>query len=175
MTEIYTIGHSNRKLEDFLRLLTSYNIDIVVDVRRWPKSSKYPHFNKENLTQELQKAGIQYLWFEVLGGYRKFGKDVNDIKIANCFKSEGFRAYATYMVTSESVKGALNQISSIAKETRIAIMCAEALPWNCHRKIISDWFVSKGFRVLHIINEGKTVEHKLSSCAVIDNSELRYV
>jgi len=88
--EIFTIGHSNRSIEEFLRLLSLYKIKILVDVRRWPMSNKFPHFNSENLSRSLSSIGLKYIWMENLGGYRKFGKDIEDFGIAKYFKSEGF-------------------------------------------------------------------------------------
>ncbi|AOL15410.1 hypothetical protein BFU36_00175 [Sulfolobus sp. A20] len=167
---LYTVGHSNRTLDELIELLLEYKIGLLVDVRRWPKSRKFPHFNKEN----LEKQPIEYIWLEELGGYRKFGKDVNDLGIAKCFQSEGFRAYATYITTSEKAKNALDNLLKLASTRNVAIMCAERLPWNCHRKIISDWFYAKGFKVIHIIDKEHIIEHKLSKCASIRDNQLIY-
>ncbi|WP_338598420.1 DUF488 family protein [Sulfolobus tengchongensis] len=169
---MYTIGHSNRSLEDFLFLLKRYKIEVLIDVRRWPRSSKYPHFNRENLMIELEKEGVEYLWKEELGGYRKFRKDVEDRGIGKCFESEGFRAYATYILENDKAISALKEIEKINKVK--AIMCAEKLPWNCHRKIISDWYLAKGYEVIHIIENENTIRHKLSKCAMIVDNRLYY-
>ncbi|ACP49603.1 protein of unknown function DUF1130 [Sulfolobus islandicus Y.N.15.51] len=169
---LFTIGHSNRSLEDFMEILRKYNVEILIDVRRWPKSSRYPHFNKENLKKALEQSGIEYLWKEQLGGYRKIGKDVEDIDIGKCFKSEGFRAYAIYILTNERVMEALEDIRRINKIKMI--MCSEKFPWNCHRKIISDWFLTRGDEVVHLIEKESTIKHKLTTCAEIVKNNLNY-
>ncbi|ACP34529.1 protein of unknown function DUF1130 [Sulfolobus islandicus Y.G.57.14] len=169
---LFTIGHSNRSLEDFMEILRKYNVEILIDVRRWPKSSRYPHFNKENLKKALEQSGIEYLWKEQLGGYRKIGKDVEDIDIGKCFKSEGFRAYAIYILTNERVMEALEDIRRINKIKMI--MCSEKFPWNCHRKIISDWFLARGDEVVHLIEKESTIKHKLTTCAEIVKNNLNY-
>ncbi|ACP37242.1 DUF488 domain-containing protein [Saccharolobus islandicus] len=169
---LFTIGHSNRSLEDFMEILRKYNVEILIDVRRWPKSSRYPHFNKENLKKALEQSGIEYLWKEQLGGYRKIGKDVEDIDIGKCFKSEGFRAYAIYILTNERVMEALEDIRRINKIK--VIMCSEKFPWNCHRKIISDWFLARGDEVVHLIEKESTIKHKLTTCAEIVKNNLNY-
>ncbi|QXJ35403.1 DUF488 domain-containing protein [Saccharolobus shibatae] len=169
---LLTIGHSNRSLEDFIEILKKYNVEILIDVRRWPKSSRYPHFNKENLKKALEQSGIEYLWKEQLGGYRKIGKDVEDIVIGKCFKSEGFRAYAIYILTNERAMETLEEVRGINKIK--VIMCAEKFPWNCHRKIISDWFFARGDEVLHIIDKESTIKHKLTTCAEIVKNNLNY-
>jgi uncharacterized protein (DUF488 family) len=163
--EIFTIGHSNRSIEEFLSLLSLYKIEILVDVRRWPMSNKFPHFNSENLSRSLSSIGLKYIWMEDLGGYRKFGKDVEDFGIAKYFKSEGFRAYATYVVKSEKARNALRELLNLAKNKITCIMCSEMIPYFCHRKIISDILSQKGYVVKHIISEKKFLIHKLSEWA----------
>ncbi|QGA53705.1 DUF488 family protein [Sulfolobus sp. E5-1-F] len=169
---LLTIGHSNRSLDEFIEILKKFNVEILIDVRRWPKSSRYPHFNKENLKTSLEENGIKYLWKEQLGGYRKIGKDVENIDIGKCFKSEGFRAYAIYILTNEKAIETLEEIRRINKIK--VIMCAEKSPWNCHRKIISDWFLAKGDEVVHIIDRENTIKHKLTICAEIVENNLHY-
>lgn len=169
------MGHSNRSLEDFLEIISSYKIEIIIDVRRWPASLKYPYFNSKILSSTLLNRKIRYEWIEELSGYRKFGKDVEDLGLASCFRSKGFRAYATYILRSGKAKSALNKILDLSEKNTIAIMCAEKLPWRCHRKIISDWLVAKRNKVIHIIEKDTTVLHKLSDCAFVDNGELNYL
>ncbi|QIW23609.1 DUF488 domain-containing protein [Sulfolobus sp. S-194] len=172
--KIYTIGHSNRSIGEFLEILKVFKIQVLVDIRRWPKSRKYPHFNYESLRDTLLGYGIEYVWEKRLGGYRKFGKDVKDEGLGKCFKSEGFRAYSTYILRSKEAKEALEIIDEMAKKKTVVIMCAEILPWNCHRKIVSDWFMVKGYEVIHIINLNNTIKHKLTACADISNGNLTY-
>lgn len=174
MNIMYTIGHSNRSFDEFISILKYYSIKIVIDVRRWPSSKKYPHFNLEYLVNNLPKFEIDYVWIEDLGGYRKFNIDVPDYGIAKCFESEGFRAYATYITKREDVKKWLKFIEEIAKACTVVLMCSEKYPWYCHRKILSDYFIAKGFKIIHIIDKNYVIEHKLSKCAKIINNELIY-
>ncbi|MEM1832113.1 MAG: DUF488 family protein [Desulfurococcaceae archaeon] len=175
MKVVYTIGYGGRSIVDFAELLKYFEIEVVVDVRRWNKSIKFPVFSGSNLRTELGRKNIQYIWIPHLGGYRKFGVDVEDVGIASCFKSEGFRAYATYITRCGNVKPYLDKLVEIADRKKVAIMCSEKYPWFCHRKILSDYMVARGFKVLHIIEQNYVVEHELSKCAVIENNELKYI
>ncbi|MEM0438727.1 MAG: DUF488 family protein [Sulfolobales archaeon] len=172
--KILTIGHSNRSLDDLIAILREFGVEILIDVRRWPKSRKHPHFSRENLEKILPSRGISYIWEEALGGYRRFGRDIEDHGIGKCFESEGFRAYANYILKNREAGEALERILRLAGEKLVAIMCAEKLPWNCHRKIISDWLVSKGYSVIHILDRDHVIEHRLTSCAEVINGTLNY-
>ena len=172
---VYTVGHSSRGLDELLSLLEHLGIEFIVDVRRWPTSRKYPHFNRRSLEEALSKRRIMYAWMPELGGYRRFGVEVEDIGIARCFESEGFRAYATYILTSPEAKEALERLERLARRHRVAVMCSERIPWRCHRKIISDWLLSRGFRVVHIIDRERLVDHKPTRCADIKEGKLRYL
>ena len=138
---IYTIGHSNRKLADFIKLLKQYSIEFLIDVRRFPTSKKYPWFMKENLKVNLEAIGIKYIWLgKLLGGYRSGG-------------------YLKYMET-EDFKNGVNTLVKLASKYRIAIMCSEKLWFKCHRKFISDILKNLGFKVIHIIDPKREYEHK---------------
>ncbi len=142
---VYTIGHSNRSIDEFIRLIKYYNIKTVVDVRRFPSSKKYPHFEKNNLAQALQKENISYVWLgNELGGFRKGG-------------------YVSYTSTEEYMKGIseLEKIINKISEGFVAIMCAEKFWFKCHRRFISNTLAHKGYTVLHILDFNKTYEHKL--------------
>jgi len=153
---IFTIGHSNREIDEFLNLLSKNRIKLVVDIRRFP-TSKFPHFRGENLKLHLQCNGIEYQWMKELGGYRK--KIIDDSpNIA--IKSQGFRNYADYMLTSE-FESAIKKLESTALKKRTAIMCAERLYWRCHRKFISDFLSVRGWLVMHIMDD-RVVEHRVS-------------
>jgi len=165
---IFTIGHSNRKAEEFVELLIRNEIEILTDVRRFP-TSKFPHFKGEYLRQILSESGIEYYWFPTLGGYRK---KIMDDSPNKAIKSEGFRNYADYMLTEE-FKTAIEELQEIAVLRPSAIMCAEKLYWRCHRKFISDYLAMKGWKVIHILNDRK-VEHKISKEARIVNGRLIY-
>ena len=141
--KVFTIGHSNRNMNEFIEILLKYKIKALVDVRRFPKSTRYPHFNKEVLEQALQKIGIKYIWMgENLGGYRNGG-------------------YEEYMKT-EKYLGGINELIEIIGNSPgpIAIMCSERLWFKCHRKFIADTLVEKGYEVIHIIDKDKIQIHK---------------
>lgn len=138
---VYTVGHGNRSLEELLRLLERYSVQTVVDVRRWPKSSKYPHFNAEELSRALERAGVEYVWLgEELGGYREGG-------------------YERHMETDEFRRG-LRRLEELAERGAVAVLCAERLWFRCHRRFIADALVRDGFRVVHIVEEGRVYEHR---------------
>jgi len=151
--KIFTLGHSTRSLEEFLEILKSFKIELVIDVRRFPSSKKFPHFNKENLEKELRKEKIEYLHFPELGGYRKEGYE-------NFSKSEEF---------SEGVK----KFVEIAKEKRVAVLCSELFWWRCHRRYIANALAEKGFEVIHIFDKEKTQEHKLKEKEIEEKMKLR--
>ncbi len=172
---VYTIGHSSRSLDELLELLLGHGVQVVVDVRRWPRSRRNPQYNMEELRGRLSESGIEYIWLgSELGGYRKLGVDAPDTGAGKCFKSEGFRAYAIYITTSTAAQEALERLAELAGSKLVAIMCSERLPWRCHRKIISDWLIARGFRVLHIIDREHVVEHKLTKCAEVVDGKLVY-
>ena len=139
--KIYTIGHSNRKLDEFLKVLKRFEVKLVVDVRRFPSSKKFPWFNKENLEKELKKEGILYLHFSELGGYRK----------------EGYEKFARSKEFEESVK----KLLGIINEKNAVIMCTELLWWRCHRRYIANFLTKLGHKVIHIFDERRSYEHKL--------------
>lgn len=172
---VYTIGYGSRELSELLNLLVQYGVELVVDVRRWTKSKRRPEFSSENLKAALEARGLGYAWIPELGGYRKFGVDVEDYDIAQCFESEGFRAYATYITRNPAAKPYLEKLVELAKARTVALFCREAVPWLCHRKILSDYLVARGFRVVHILDKDRVVEHKLSKCAVVEQGELKYL
>ncbi len=171
MRVIYTIGHSNRSINEFMDILKTFGIEVLFDVRRFPTSRKYPHFTKENLERALRNIGIEYYWMKEMGGYRGHVEGAEKYK---CFRAEGYRNYAAWMETN-TWKEAFRRIVSIARRKRSVIMCAERIPWRCHRKLISDALLAAGFRVIHIIEADKTYEHKYTKCARIVNGRLTYV
>jgi len=175
LKRVYTIGHSNRSLGEFIALLEGHGIQVVYDVRSFPTSRIVPHFSKSRLSESLRKMGIRYIWDRRLGGYRRFGRDVEDHGIATCFKSQGFRAYATYLVMNQEARHAGEELAAIAEKHLTAIMCRERIPWRCHRKILSDLMLAKGFQVIHIIDERWKAVHKLSRCARVIGGKLTYI
>jgi len=161
---IFTIGHSNRSWEDFAALLTEFGIDAVVDVRRYPTSRKFPHFNREAMRRALLEMGIEYHWFESLGG-RRHGAANADSPNAG-LSSPAFRNYADYMLT-ENFTHAVDKLLEIANRKRTAVMCAERFYWRCHRRLLCDYLTSRGIEVVHIIDSGNSRPHKLTPNAVL--------
>jgi uncharacterized protein (DUF488 family) len=151
---IHTIGHSTRSIDQFIDLLAEHCIALLIDVRRWPMSKRYPHFNREALSASLQAKSIGYNWRQDLGGFRK--AEPNSPNTA--WHVATFRAYADFMLTEEFAKIAA-EIETLAGAQRIALMCAEAVPWRCHRQLLADAFLVRGWPVLHIMDDG-CHEHK---------------
>src|SRR5262245_26718941 len=149
--QLFTIGHSNQPLDRFLTLLARHRIKVLVDIRRFPGSKKFPHFNQNNLAAALQEAGIAYRWLEVLGGRRHGAKSDSSLNMG--LQNQGFRNYADYMLTEEFHHGVETSLK-IGGRKRAAIMCAEALFWRCHRRLVSDFLVANGVTVQHIMPTG---------------------
>jgi uncharacterized protein (DUF488 family) len=166
---IYTIGHSTRTLNDFICMLQSFQIKILVDIRSLPGSRKFPQFNKENLQISLKENGIEYLHFAELGGRRKVKKDSKN----NRWNNDSFKGYADYMETQE-FELAIVKLEQIAIEKKTAYMCSEAVWWRCHRSMVSDYLKAKNWEVMHIIGIGKFQEHSFTSPARIVNGKLSY-
>ena len=154
---LYTIGHSTRELGEFLQLLQHHGIDRVVDVRRYPGSRRHPHFGSDNLRISLAEAGTAYRHAADLGGRRRAAGD----SVHLFWRSDSFRAYADYMDTP-AFRAALATLLDEAATEPTAIMCAEALPWRCHRNLISDAVVALGLRVEHILDPGPPHPHVLN-------------
>jgi uncharacterized protein (DUF488 family) len=169
-TNLFTVGHSNHPLDRFLTLLAQHGVEALVDIRRFPGSRKHPHFNGDGLAAALQKSGVEYHWLEVLGGRRRKQQDESpNLGLQN----EGFRNYAGYMLTGEFREG-VEQLLAIARQKRTAIMCAEGLFWQCHRRLVSDFLLANGVTVQHIMPAGELRPHTLTSGAVIDKGRVTY-
>lgn len=166
---LWTIGHSTRAIDEFLELLSSYHIGALVDVRSFPGSRRYPHFNRENLAASLTAAGIEYIHMPELGGRRKAKPD----SLNMTWRNESFRGYADYMATEAFHEG-IERLKALARTRRTAIMCSEAVWWRCHRSLISDYLKADGARVLHILAFGKSEEHPFTSAAQLVNGKLSY-
>src|SRR5262249_36495541 len=139
---IWTIGHSTRSIDEFIEALASQSIQVVVDVRSFPSSRRFPHFNKRELSNSLESASIEYLHLPELGGRRRARKDSHN----TAWQNESFRGYADYMETKGFREG-IERLLSGARTKRVAIMCAEAVWWRCHRSMISDYLKAKGVEV----------------------------
>jgi len=168
----FTVGHSNRSLSEFISLLKRCNIEILIDVRRWPTSKKYPQFNYDVLKERLKREGIRYLWLgKELGGYRRNG--LGEKSPNKAWSSLGFRNYADHTL-SEEFRSGIDRILKYAARWNVAYMCAEKFYWRCHRRIISDYLVAMGHRVTHIIDLEETRKHKLTRFARIVDGKLIY-
>jgi len=166
---LWTIGHSTKPIDEFLALLKAHGIQQLIDVRTVPRSRHNPQFNTDTLSNSLVNESLLYLHMPTLGGLRKPKKD----SINSGWRNESFRGYADYMQTEEFHE-ALARLMTIAGERKAAIMCAEAVPWRCHRSLIADALVTRGWEVRHIMSETKADRHQLASFAAVENGELRY-
>lgn len=157
---LYTIGHSTRELSEFLALLDAHRIERLVDVRRYPGSRRHPHFGSEALRLTLAEHGIAYRHAVDLGGRRRASPDSPN----RYWRNDSFRAYADYMSTPE-FRAALDVVIAEAEQARTVVMCAEAVPWRCHRNLIADGAVGRGLSVAHIIGPGPVQPHSLPDAA----------
>ncbi len=170
MTTFYTIGHSTRSLAELIEALRAHGIRNLVDIRAFPASRRLPHFNRENLEVELPNAGIAYFWEPRMGGRRKrITKESRNTAI----RSDSFRNYADYMLTPEFQQAAAG-VKKLAEEARTAYMCAEKLYFQCHRMMVSDYYVAHGDEVLHIVDTSPPKPHALMKEANLVNGELIY-
>jgi uncharacterized protein (DUF488 family) len=167
---MWTIGHSTRAIDDFISLLEENEIKLLVDVRAWPGSKRYPQFNKDTLAESLNAHGIRYEHFPELGGKRKSKPDSRN----TAWRNASFRGYADYMETEQFQKGIERLLEVAAEAGPIAIMCAEAVWWRCHRSLVADYLKARGVEVLHILGANKVGPHPYTSAARIVNGELSY-
>ncbi|HET7674455.1 MAG TPA: DUF488 domain-containing protein [Gammaproteobacteria bacterium] len=166
---VFTIGHSTRSLEAFIGLLAAHNVECLMDVRTVPRSRRNPQFNRESLPSALSAAGVGYVHESALGGLRKTRADSPNTG----WRNASFRGYADYMQTPEFAQG-VARLVEIAARKRTAIMCAEAVPWRCHRSLIADALVVRGIAVEHILSGERTMPHTLTGFAVVENERIRY-
>lgn len=171
MAVIYTIGHSTREGEELRRLLRRAGVELLVDVRRWPTSRRHPQFQREELEASLAEAGIGYRHAEALGGMRG---DPDPGSPNDGWRSEGFQAYADHL-DSDDGREAMDRLESWASDRTVAVMCAEIVPWRCHRQIVADHLVARGHRVRHIVDADQVDEHDLREMArVTDGGRVVY-
>lgn len=167
--EVWTIGHSTRSIEQFIGLLKAFDIGLLADVRHYPGSRKFPHFNMDVLEVALKQNDLDYVHLPGLGGRRRPLKD----SVNTAWRHAAFRGYADHMATSE-FKQSLEQLERLASKQRTAYMCSEAVWWSCHRSLISDVLKSKQWKVWHIMDAGKATEHPYTKPARIVDGVLRY-
>lgn len=166
MTTLYTIGHSTHTIEEFKAILQAYNITHIIDIRSIPKSRHVPWFNEHKLKAALKIINITYIHLAGLGGLRHTNKD----SINQGWRNKSFRGYADYMQTPEFFYALKTLNEFLGKKKKVAIMCAEAVPWRCHRSLVADAEVIRGVNVLHIMSLTSTKAHSLTSFAVINRS-----
>ena len=159
---IYTIGHSTHPIDEFLEILHAYSIRKLVDIRTIPRSAHNPQFEQTNLEPALKDGKIAYLHMPALGGLRHTARESPNTG----WRNKSFRGFADYMQTPQ-FQQAIDELIDIGKKAPVAIMCAEAVPWRCHRSLISDAAVAKGVAVFHIMDAGAD-EHRLTSFGRID-------
>jgi uncharacterized protein (DUF488 family) len=160
---LFTIGHSTRTLAEFCAMLEAAHVDCIADVRRFPRSRRHPHFNGDALAASLSTRGIAYRHFEALGGRRQ-GRGA--LSPHTLWREEMFRNYADHAETPE-FRAALSSLLDLAAQRRVAILCAEAVWWRCHRRIVADYCIAAGARVTHILDKDKLVPAQLTSGAQI--------
>lgn len=166
---LVTLGHSNHSIVEFNRILAGHQVELVADVRTVPKSRHNPQFNRDSLPASLAAIGIGYHHIPALGGLRHPRKDSRNTG----WRNNSFRGYADYMQTPD-FEGGLEELLSLAENRKAAIMCAEAVPWRCHRSMIADALTARGIEVRHIMSATRADPHKLTSFARIDGARVTY-
>ena len=165
---VHTIGHSTRTIGVLIDLLKAHQIELVVDVRRWPASRRLPHFNRESLQAALKPDQIDYVWRSDLGGFRKPAADSPN----TAWRVGTFRAYADFML-SPAFQRIMSEVEELAATQRIALLCAEAVPWRCHRQLLADALFARNWTVRHIMDNG-CHEHKLPAFAHLSGKQIYY-
>jgi uncharacterized protein (DUF488 family) len=166
---IFTIGHSTRSVDDIVAMLREHGVTTLVDIRTIPRSGFNPQFNKDPLAADLGRSGIEYVYMGKLGGLRKPNKESPN----SGWRNASFRGYADYMGTDEFT-GALNQLVELARKSTTAIMCAEAVPWRCHRSLVGDALSVQGIAVVDIMGLGKVTPHRMTPFVHVENKTLTY-
>jgi uncharacterized protein (DUF488 family) len=169
VTTVYTIGHSTRSLDEFIAILKSFRIELLCDIRTIPKSKRNPQFGGEMLREALEQHGIEYVHLKALGGLRYAHKDSTNTG----WRNESFRGYADYMQTREFAE-AVDDLIDRAKTKRTVIMCAEAVPWRCHRSLVGDALIARGVAVEDIVSQTQARAHKLTPWARVNGLEITY-
>jgi uncharacterized protein (DUF488 family) len=166
---VHTLGHSTLALQDFLGLLEAHGLDTIADVRRFPASRRHPHFAREPLAAALAARGVGYAWLVALGGRRDPRPDSPHV----AWRNAAFRGYADHMDGADFRDG-LDALLGLAEGRRAAVMCAEAVPWRCHRQLIADALVVRGVEVRHVIGAGRAAPHRLTEFARVDGERIVY-
>ncbi len=166
---IWTVGHSTRSFQELVEILAGAEIRLLVDVRTVPRSRRHPHFSRDRMPAALARCGVGYRHEPLLGGFRRPRRD--SIHIG--WTSEGFRGFADHMDTEE-FRGSLASLVELAGRERLALLCAEAVPWRCHRSLISDALLARGIEVVHLLGRGRQSLHRLTPFARIEGDRVVY-
>jgi uncharacterized protein (DUF488 family) len=167
--EVFTIGHSTRTLDELVALLDTFAIAILVDVRTIPRSRHNPQFNTDLLSPVLASKGVRYVHLAALGGLRRRRKDSPN----TAWRNASFQGFADYMLTEDFAAG-LEELRKLAAQGRVALMCAEAVPWRCHRSLIADALTARGAKVEHITGKSHTNPHRMTPFARIEGTSVTY-
>ncbi len=167
---LFTIGHSTHPIEAFIGLLSTHAIAALTDVRSYPSSRRWPQFNQAQLQQSLEDASIAYRWAKAIGG-RRSSKRADSPHVA--WEHAAFRAYADYAETAEFAAG-LDILIDTAQEVRSAMMCSEGLWWRCHRRIIADHLLLRGWEIRHVMPNGQLAVHALPDFATVADGRMVY-
>jgi uncharacterized protein (DUF488 family) len=168
-SKVFTIGHSTHSIGDFMAILKSHSIDLLVDIRTVPRSRHNPQFNRESLPASLEAAGIGYQHAPGLGGLRRPQPDSTN----SGWRNASFRGFADYMQTTEFAEN-LAELIGLAREKTLVLMCAEAVPWRCHRSLIADALSLRGVRVEHLIGPTGARPHSITRWAKVDGTSITY-
>ncbi len=166
---VFTIGHSTRTLDELVAMLRSFEVTVLVDIRTIPRSRHNPQFNADALAAALPALGLRYELLKGLGGLRKPRPDSPN----QGFRNTSFRGYADYMGTDD-FESALEQLRELAKNGAVAIMCAEAVPWRCHRSLVADALVARGAHVEHISAPSRSKPHRMTPFAAVRGERVTY-
>jgi uncharacterized protein (DUF488 family) len=169
MPAIFTIGHSTHPIEEFIHLLQAHGVEQLIDIRTVPRSRTNPQFNRDILPASLKDAGIGYLHMPALGGLRRARPDSPN----TAWRNASFRGYADYMQTPEFT-AAIDSLIELGNRTQVAIMCAEAVPWRCHRSLVADALSARGIPVEDILSAGRRQPHKLTPFAKVEGARVWY-
>lgn len=169
LVEVFTIGHSTHPIEEFLAILKAHAIETLVDIRTVPRSRHNPQFNRDSLPASLKASGIRYVHMAGLGGLRRPRKD----SINTGWRNDSFRGYADYMQTDEFARQ-LDELIALAHNARVAIMCAESVPWRCHRSLVADALTARGVTVRHIMSATSAKPHVMTPFAHVEGERVTY-
>jgi uncharacterized protein (DUF488 family) len=166
---IFTVGHSTRPIEEFVHLLEAHGVQRLIDIRTVPRSRTNPQFNRDTLPASLKTAGIEYLHMPELGGLRHARPDSPN----TAWRNDSFRGYADYMQTQEFA-GAIERLIEIGARKQVAVMCAEAVPWRCHRSLVADALTARGISVEDILIATRRQPHQLTPFARVEGTRVWY-